>query len=112
MTGSGTRACATSSLGLYNRRALNQRYGHATGDRVLVAFADLLREHFDDSVMIARTGGEEFALVTTVDGDAGISEGMCHLRATTAHQLGPRTGLDRPVTVSIGFVVCLPDSDW
>lgn len=44
-------------------KSVNDRYGHATGDRVLKIFADELSAncHTDDTV--ARLGGEEFALV-------------------------------------------------
>ena len=90
VAGSHRRAANTDALtGLLNRRALferygeepmgphraaiafdldsfksvNDRYGHATGDRVLKAFAEVLVEACGAAVCIARLGGEEFVVV-------------------------------------------------
>jgi len=42
---------------------VNDTFGHATGDRVLRAVADVLREHFREVDLVARFGGEEFAVL-------------------------------------------------
>lgn len=42
---------------------VNDTYGHANGDLVLQAFAQLFKGHLRDSDVFARFGGEEFALV-------------------------------------------------
>jgi len=44
-------------------KAINDTYGHLEGDRLLRAFADLLRRHIRSSDIAARYGGEEFAIV-------------------------------------------------
>ncbi len=44
-------------------KALNDRLGHAAGDRVLSDFGTLLRVGLRDGDYAARYGGEEFALV-------------------------------------------------
>lgn len=41
-------------------KSVNDRYGHAAGDKVLVEFAGILRECMRDSDLIVRWGGEEF----------------------------------------------------
>lgn len=55
-------------------KQINDRYGHAEGDRALVAFADLLRNTLRNSDVIARLGGDEFAALlvdaTTEDSEA------------------------------------------
>ncbi|QLL07353.1 GGDEF domain-containing protein [Mycobacterium vicinigordonae] len=43
-------------------KQLNDRFGHSTGDDALVAVAQALREHTDDSAVIGRVGGEEFVI--------------------------------------------------
>ncbi len=43
-------------------KAVNDRLGHGTGDRVLVHLAELLRKLVRPSDLIARLGGDEFAL--------------------------------------------------
>lgn len=45
---------------------INDRFGHPVGDRVLQSVSDILRSSVRADVFVARTGGEEFALV--VDG--------------------------------------------
>ncbi|MEM5314513.1 diguanylate cyclase [Paraburkholderia sp. JHI869] len=42
-------------------KRVNDRFGHAAGDRVLVIFADILRKNLRSAEMPARVGGEEFA---------------------------------------------------
>ncbi len=41
---------------------MNDRYGHATGDRVLVALGELLASRFRLEDLRCRWGGEEFVL--------------------------------------------------
>lgn len=43
-------------------KRINDRYGHHTGDQVLVAFADLVRKNLRRGDSFARLGGEEFGL--------------------------------------------------
>ncbi len=43
-------------------KALNDTYGHATGDRALVLFAEILRSSFRSEDVIGRHGGEEFVI--------------------------------------------------
>jgi diguanylate cyclase (GGDEF)-like protein/PAS domain S-box-containing protein len=46
-------------------KAVNDGFGHAVGDRVLVAVADRLRELVPAGSAVARLGGDEFALLVT-----------------------------------------------
>lgn len=43
-------------------KSINDGFGHDVGDRVIVAFADLMRQTAAPSAIIGRMGGEEFAL--------------------------------------------------
>ncbi|MDX8457584.1 GGDEF domain-containing protein [Mesorhizobium humile] len=53
---------------------VNDTFGHFTGDRVLIQIAELLRSHLRESDIIARFGGEEFAiLISDVDLSGAIS---------------------------------------
>jgi len=44
-------------------KAINDTYGHLAGDEVLRFFSNLLKEHFRDSDIIIRYGGEEFVIM-------------------------------------------------
>ena len=46
---------------------VNDRYGHAVGDKVLQQFGQILQEHFREGDIIGRIGGDEFVLVTDFD---------------------------------------------
>lgn len=46
-------------------KEINDTYGHAEGDRALVAFAELLRDCFRESDVLGRLGGDEFAVLLT-----------------------------------------------
>ncbi|MBW0019813.1 MAG: GGDEF domain-containing protein [Mycobacterium sp.] len=53
-------------LDLDNFKRINDTYGHATGDRILVAVADNLRRICASATVIARIGGEEFLVAATI----------------------------------------------
>lgn len=50
-------------LDIDNFKEVNDRYGHPTGDKVLVALGDLLSRSLRVYDMAARVGGEEFCLL-------------------------------------------------
>ena len=51
-------------LGDLNKfKAINDTYGHITGDQVLIQFANILRTCVRDSDSIFRFGGDEFAII-------------------------------------------------
>ncbi|HEI8774501.1 GGDEF domain-containing protein [Enterobacter cloacae] len=50
-------------------KSINDNYGHECGDRVLAAFAREVQQVVGDDGMVARMGGEEFAVVVNT-GDA------------------------------------------
>lgn len=50
-------------IDLDNFKYLNDQFGHNTGDKVLVDFANLLTRCFRQGDFLSRTGGDEFVLV-------------------------------------------------
>jgi diguanylate cyclase (GGDEF)-like protein len=44
-------------------KAINDRFGHASGDAVIVAISKMLTDIFDGDSLVARLGGEEFAVI-------------------------------------------------
>jgi diguanylate cyclase (GGDEF)-like protein len=54
---------ALAMFDLDHFKQVNDRHGHAVGDRVLRDFAALLRRELRNGDTLARVGGEEFAVV-------------------------------------------------
>ncbi|MGC1420635.1 MAG: PAS domain S-box protein [Acidimicrobiales bacterium] len=60
-------------------KQINDRHGHKVGDQVLKSVASALRGRLRDSDMVARIGGDEFAIVmpyARVDNAQGIADGL------------------------------------
>ena len=76
-------------------KAVNDRHGHAHGDAVLRTVANSIYAAFEPPAVTARTGGEEFAVVTYIDPADAIAQAD-ELQARLAPELHPG------VTVSIG----------
>jgi len=100
------RPTAVLLIDLDHFKSINDRFGHALGDRVLEIFSDAARQSVRVSDLIGRLGGEEFAAVlydTSCDKAAAVAERMRETFARLAMDVD-----GRPVcaTVSIGIVHC------
>ena len=85
-------------------KQINDGWGHAMGDQVLVAVAAALRASTRDADTVARWGGEEFLVVLPVTraGEAGELAERLRLRVE-ALQVADRHQCPVPVTLSIGI---------
>lgn len=76
-TGSTDQAVCLILLDIDHFKAINDTYGHPTGDRVLIQAAGLLRSLLRSGDVVARFGGEEFAILipgNDVSAAAAIAE--------------------------------------
>jgi diguanylate cyclase (GGDEF)-like protein/PAS domain S-box-containing protein len=93
-------------------KSINDRFGHAIGDEVLVQVAAALRGHLRDGDRVGRIGGEEFLVVlaSTDQDDAGVVAERLRQKVS---QIRVDT-LDGPqgLTVSIGLARSLEGEDW
>ncbi len=92
-------------------KQVNDRHGHAAGDRVLCAVAERMRGRLRDDCTLGRFGGEEFLLVapgTDADAIAAIGE---RLRAAVAEHPIAAGASTVPVTISVGVACRKPGTD-
>jgi len=100
--GRGTGCCAILDLDFF--KAVNDRHGHASGDRVLRAFAKIAAKSLRDTDLIARLGGEEFGLILWGADMAGAHRICDRLRREIADlKVATDSGADIMFTVSGGI---------
>jgi two-component system cell cycle response regulator len=79
-------------------KLVNDRYGHACGDEVLVAVGRAIKEAVREGDQVFRFGGEEFAVIAPVATVGGILQIGERVRRAVAALVLPYG----PVTVSVG----------
>ena len=92
--------------------AVNDRYGHITGDRILRGVADIIRTTTRRPDLVARCGGEEFAVIlpeTAGSGARRVAQRV--LEAINGHTFGVEDCQALTVTVSIGLAGFPDDAD-
>ena len=89
-------------------KAYNDSFGHLAGNGVLRQLAEVLREHARETDLVARFGGEEFALILphTEVGEAVIlAERLRSALESTVW------GAQHPITASFGVCMLTPEMD-
>jgi diguanylate cyclase (GGDEF)-like protein len=100
------RPTAVLLIDLDHFKSINDRFGHALGDRVLEIFTQAARQALRATDLLGRLGGEEFAAVlydTSRDKAMAAAEGIRAAFAQAAREVD-----GRPVgaTLSIGLAYC------
>lgn len=83
-------------------KAVNDRHGHAVGDRVLIAFAAIARSVLRGQDRIGRYGGDEWLLVMPGAGPAQIEQVFERLRTPLAAQAIEGLPPAHALTLSMG----------
>ncbi len=84
-------------------KAINDQYGHASGDAVLRDMGALLRQCMRDTEIVARLGGEEFGVLLPQTDDIQAQIAAERLRAAVeAHDFRAVDGQPIRVTISVG----------
>ncbi len=89
-------------LDLDDFKQVNDRHGHRAGDRVLTAVAVVLRHRLRESDVVARFGGDEFAVLMPVGGAAEAAELADLLAAAVSRDVPAPTG---PLHASVGVAL-------
>lgn len=101
------RVCAVMLCDIDHFKQVNDTYGHAVGDEVLIALAGRLHSAVRPTDVVARFGGEEFAVLlseTAVEDAEAVAERL--RQVVSADPVGLRSGGALPVTVSVGVAGC------
>nr|WP_246376247.1 GGDEF domain-containing protein [Conyzicola lurida] len=102
------RALALIVLDLDGFKAINDRFGHAAGDDVLVGVAERLRASVRAGDVIGRFGGDEFVIICA-DADEEAAE-IVAKRVVAAIENSPEGKQHLAVTASVGVAVYLAGS--
>jgi diguanylate cyclase (GGDEF)-like protein len=84
-------------------KQVNDKYGHAAGDAVLVECVQACRERLRASDIFGRIGGEEFAVVLPHTGAADAMKVAETLRSSLAEQQVPLPDAPLSITASFGM---------
>ncbi|PJI86962.1 sensor domain-containing diguanylate cyclase [Sphingomonas koreensis] len=105
------RQVAVLMLDIDHFKQVNDRHGHAGGDRILQAFTHTIRAQLRDGALLGRFGGEEFAILLPIvaEGDGAIVAER--LRAGVGQlRLFDQSGQVLKATISIGVVEAQADA--
>ena len=83
-------------------KEVNDGYGHKAGDTVLTAVADVLDSRLRETDVVARFGGDEFAVLMPVGGETEAAE-LAELLTAAVHREVPTPA--GPLYASAGYAI-------
>jgi len=109
LAGRNNRPVSLAFLDLDGFKTVNDRFGHLAGSKALIEVGALLKSCARETDIVARFGGDEFAVVLPDTGGAGAVTLAERVRSVlNAHSFLTGDGLSVKLTASIG-IATLPD---
>lgn len=103
---------AVLAIDLDDFKAVNDLYGHAAGDTVLVTAAERMKQLLRESDVIARLGGDEFVIVLGQVDDAEAAREVAGLVVERLSQPVPLAGGEiAHIGASVGVAMCCADGE-
>jgi diguanylate cyclase (GGDEF)-like protein len=95
-------------LDLDDFKRVNDHHGHSAGDAMLQAVAGVLSRHVRESDVVARIGGDEFALLLWNCDEADAAAKALALEAAIGRTIATQAGAALTVGASVGTAALLP----
>jgi diguanylate cyclase (GGDEF)-like protein/PAS domain S-box-containing protein len=105
------KTVAVLFMDLDSFKNVNDTYGHAIGDELLIQVSDRIIKCVRVRDTVGRLGGDEFALILTMSRDRRDAEVVANKIQTALLEPFPLNGHDVTVTASIGITLCPDDAD-
>jgi diguanylate cyclase (GGDEF)-like protein len=103
---------AVLAVDLDDFKAVNDRYGHAAGDAVIVTSAERMKQLLREADVIARFGGDEFVIVLAQVEDAKTAREVASRVVDSLRQPIPLAGGETAhIGASVGIAMCCTDSE-
>lgn len=103
----GALPVALVFLDLNEFKPINDKFGHAEGDRALQQFASVLDDVGRDSDIVARMGGDEFVILL-VDADKKAVDQVMKRFSQQIERCNEQQALGYDITFSYGIVLFDP----
>ena len=86
-------------IDMNDMKAINDQFGHESGDAALKAAARILQRICSEDAFIMRYGGDEFIII-----DSGVSPSLCDEINAAAEQYNLTSGVPFTLSLSVGVV--------
>ena len=90
-------------------KAINDEHGHTAGDFALIEIAQRLSDNVRSSDIVARIGGDEFALLLDHVTERGMHQKTEHLRIAISIDPADYNGIALNLSASIGGIMITPE---
>jgi diguanylate cyclase (GGDEF)-like protein len=107
--------CSLLMLDIDHFKSVNDQYGHAGGDAVLVEFAQRLVDHVRPTDLVARLGGEEFCIFlsgASEEASLHVADRLRRLIASTPMTLPNGERLSVRMSVGSATVESVAEPHW